>query len=301
MKIAVLMSTYNGERYIREQINSILAQQGNFTLDLWVRDDGSTDSTLQILQSYQEAGALQWYAGSNLKPAHSFWDLLLHCSGYDYYAFADQDDVWDPDKLACALQQLAGADCPAMYFANARLVDAQLAYLGRDVYRQKPRTDFYSLVCNGGILGCTMVLNASLAELIRQSPVPKKMVMHDAFVATTCAMFDGAFFYDHETRMDYRQHGNNVVGSKWTKWDALRDRIKTVTTPRRISIAEQAQSLITCFPQLSDPHKEAFLYQVAHYRDSLWNAAKLSLSKKPQFNGKNKEFTARLAMLFRNY
>lgn len=300
MKIAVLMSTYNGERYIREQIESILAQQGDFTLELWVRDDGSSDSTPQILQAYQEAGKLHWYAGSNLKPAHSFWDLLLHCPGYDCYAFADQDDVWDADKVEKTVRPLMDAQCPAMYFANARLADGQLAYLGRNVYRQKPQTDFYSLVCSGGILGCTIGMNASLAKLIQHAPVPEKMIMHDAFAAAVCAMFDGAFFYDKEAHMDYRQHGNNVVGSKWTKWDAFKDRIKTITTASKVSIADQAASLLTCFPQLSDLEKKTFLQQVAHYRDSAWNALKLSASRKPHFNGKNKEITTRLAILLRN-
>lgn len=300
MKIAILMSSYNGEKYIRQQIDSILAQQCDFAFDLWVRDDGSHDSTPEILRSYQNAGKLQWYTGVNLKPAHSFWDLLLRCPGYDYYCFADQDDIWHTDKLQRAIEPLIGIEAPALYFANARLVDGALAYLGRNVYRQKPQTDFYSLVCNGGILGCTMALNASLAQLLQQAPVPEKMVMHDAFAAIVCAMFDGTIVYDEQAHMDYRQHGNNVVGSKWTKWDALKDRIKAITTPRKVSISQQAQSLLACFPQLSDADKKAFLLQVAHYRDSARNTLKLSLSRKPRFNGKNKELTARLAIMLRN-
>ena len=294
------MSSYNGEKYIRQQIDSILAQHCERPFDLWVRDDGSHDSTPEILQSYQIAGKLQWYTGENLRPAHSFWDLLLHCPGYDYYCFADQDDIWHTDKLQRAIDPLIGIENPALYFANARLVDGDLAYLGRNVYRQKPQTDFYSLVCNGGILGCTMALNAPLAQLLQQAPVPENMVMHDAFAAIVCAMFDGTIHYDEQAHMDYRQHGNNVVGSKWTKWDALKDRINTITTPQKVSISLQAQTLLTCFPQLSDPDKKAFLLQVAHYRDSAQNALKLSLSRKPRFNGKNKELTARLAILLRN-
>lgn len=300
MRVAILMSSFNGEKYIRQQIESIFAQQCDFAFDLWARDDGSQDSTPDILQAYQNDGKLQWYTGVNLKPAHSFWDLLLHCPGYDYYCFADQDDIWHTDKLQRSIQSLAGLTGPAMYFANARLVDGDLTYLGRDVYRQKPQTDFYSLVCNGGILGCTMALNAPLAQLLQQSSVPNKMVMHDAFAAIVCAMFDGTIIYDEQPHMDYRQHGNNVVGSKWTKWDALKDRIKAITTPRKISISQQAQSLLDCFPQLSDPDKKTFLFQVAHYRDSTCNALKLSLSRKPRFNGKNKELTARLAIMLRN-
>ena len=99
MRVAVLMSTYNGEKYIREQIDSILEQSGNFDLDLWVRDDGSKDSTQQILQEYAQQRKLHWYTGENLGAAHSFIDLVRKCKGYDYYAFADQDDYWMTNKI----------------------------------------------------------------------------------------------------------------------------------------------------------------------------------------------------------
>ncbi len=303
MRIAVLMSTYNGEKYIKEQIDSILAQKCDFPLDLWVRDDGSTDSTLQILQEYQNRGALQWYAGENLKPAHSFWDLLRHCPGYDFYAFADQDDVWHDNKVMTAvrtLMDISHNEKPALYFANARLVDGELSYLGRNVYKRTPHTDFYSLVCNGGILGCTICINAPLAQLVQNAPVPEHMIMHDAFVSVVCTMHDGIVHFDPEAYIDYRQHGNNVVGSKWNKMDALKDRIKTIRTPRKVSIADQSRSLLACFPDLQDNDKNAFLQQVAHYRDSQWKALRLSLSRKPKYNGKNMAVTAKLAILFRN-
>lgn len=300
MTVAVLMSTYNGENYIKEQIASILAQKGDFSLELWVRDDGSQDTTPQILQEYQTRGELRWYTGENLKPAHSFLDLLHHCPGYDFYAFADQDDVWHEDKLQKAICAIQNEDGPALSFANARLVDGALSFLGRNVYTRKPQTDFYSLVCSGGILGCTVCLNAKLAQLIQNAPVPASMIMHDAFVATVCAMHDGLIAFDPEAHMDYRQHGNNVVGSKWTKLDALKDRINTIRTAKPVSIADQAASLLVCYPHLTDPDKKAFLQQVAHYRDSRWRAMGLSVSRKPRYNGKNMAVTARLAILLRN-
>ena len=76
MRVAVLMSTYNGENYMKEQIESILNQRGNFELDLWVRDDGSTDATKKILMQYEIEKKLHWYEGRNLKPALSFMDLI---------------------------------------------------------------------------------------------------------------------------------------------------------------------------------------------------------------------------------
>lgn len=81
MKAAVLMSTYNGARFIREQLDSILDQTGEFELDLWVRDDGSTDGTKDILNDYESRGLLRWYTGENLGPAQSFLDLVRQHSG----------------------------------------------------------------------------------------------------------------------------------------------------------------------------------------------------------------------------
>lgn len=98
MKAAVLMSTYNGARFIREQLDSILDQTGEFELDLWVRDDGSTDGTKDILNDYESRGLLRWYTGENLGPAQSFLDLVRRTLGYDWYAFADQDDFWMPEN-----------------------------------------------------------------------------------------------------------------------------------------------------------------------------------------------------------
>ena len=163
MKVAVLMSTYNGEKYLEEQIDSILNQSGEFHVDLWVRDDGSSDSTKDILEQYRNDGKLQWYTGDNLKSAHSFFDLIKKSRGYDYYAFADQDDYWLENKLKAGIIQLESITNAALYCCNAELVNQNLYSLGRTVYRQTPKTDFYTLSCAGGLLGCTMIFNKKLA------------------------------------------------------------------------------------------------------------------------------------------
>ena len=99
MKVLVLMSTYNGEKYLREQIDSILGQRG-VEVSLLVRDDGSTDATLTTLDEYKESGRLDYYCGNNLGPARSFMHLLQNAPASDFYAFSDQDDKWMDDKLS---------------------------------------------------------------------------------------------------------------------------------------------------------------------------------------------------------
>lgn len=298
MRLAVLLSSYNGEKFIKEQIDSILCQQGEFSLDLIVRDDGSTDATREILQEYADAGKLRWYTGENLKPAQSFLHLLQNAPGYDYYAFADQDDHWYPDKLQAALASVQDSNGPAIACANARLVDGELNPLGRNVYQRTPRTDFYSLLVGSNIIGCTMVFNAEMARLVQEKPAPKEIFMHDSYLLQLCALQGGTIVYDETPHMDYRQHGGNVVGAKWTKWDALRDRIHRITKPNKVSIATQAKSLVELYPGEGD--KGLFLQQVAAYRQSFFGAVKLACSRKPKFNGRNMELTIRLAILLRN-
>ncbi len=300
MKAVVLMSTYNGEKYIREQLDSILAQQGAFEVNICVRDDGSSDGTCRILQEYADAGKLQWYTGRNLRSARSFFDLVQHCRGYDYYAFADQDDYWHPDKLKEAIAALEDKKCPAIYCANARLVDSNGADLGRNVYNRVPHCDFYSVVCGGNIMGCTMVFNDSLARLIQENPVPEHMIMHDSIILSICTLHDGVIVFDEKPYMDYRQHGSNVVGAQWTKWDALKDRLERITKPQEISIAQQAESVLAAYPDSQNTEKRKFLQRVAAYRKSFGSAISLSCSRKPKFNGVNMAITMRLAILFRN-
>ena len=298
MRIAILMSTYNGEKYIRQQIESVLAQQGDFTLDLWVRDDGSSDGTLQILQAYQDAGKLRWYAGENLKPAHSFWDLLLHCEGYDYYAFADQDDVWLPGKLQAAVASIADKCGPALACANAELVDADLKSLGRNVYLDPPPMDLETLSIAGGILGCTMVVNRALAQLVQSRPVPDVMVMHDFYIALVCRLAGGNLQFDMTPRMLYRQHGNNVVGASKNKLSALADRLHTVTKRAKVSVCRQAQTLLKQYPDLGTQAQRKWLKRLAN--PTLANRAAIACSQKTHYPSMNKAITLRLAVFLGN-
>ena len=93
MKITILLSSYNGEKYIEEQLNSIFNQTYD-NISILVRDDNSKDGTVKILEKYAAQGKLKWYSGENLGCAKSFWDLLCNFGESDYYAFCDQYDVW---------------------------------------------------------------------------------------------------------------------------------------------------------------------------------------------------------------
>jgi len=300
MKVAVLMSTYNGEKYIREQIDSILQQSGPFKVDLWVRDDGSTDSTHTILEEYRKKGQLNWYTGENLGPAKSFLELIRNCKDYDYYAFADQDDYWMEGKIAAGVKALEGNLLPAMYFANAELVNSNLESLGRLVYKKKPATDFETIVCSGGVLGCTIVFNHRLAELIQQKELPEKIRMHDYYLACVCTAVSGKIIYDDSAYLKYRQHESNVQGVKANKLAALKSRWAMISKREKVSVADQASTILNLYREEIDLNASRWLERVSVYRDSLAKRIAMACNLKMRCPRANIELTIRLSMLLGN-
>lgn len=300
MKAVVLMSSYNGENYIREQIDSVLAQKGDFSLDIIVRDDGSKDGTLDILREYEKAGKLRWYNGENLGPEKSFIDLVKHSGDYDYYSFCDQDDYWLPEKISLAIENLGESKSPALYFSNAMLVDSELNSLGRNVYKTSPRLDFKTLCCAGGILGCTTVFNNALADFIKSKPIPEKMVMHDFYVDELCLAVGGSIVYDSTPTMKYRQHSNNVVGVSSGIMGKIKNRFGSVTKAPKVSISEQAESLLKNHRDDIADDKVLWLERIADYRKEFFSRLKLCFSTKTKYINRNMGLKLRLSILLGN-
>ena len=171
MKVLVLMSTYNGERYLKEQILSIINQ--NFdNISILVRDDGSTDSTIKILESFKkEYGNIDYYKGDmNVGPAQSFLQLINKAPlEYDYYFLSDQDDFWMPDKVHNAIDCMQGCCSAAMYYSATELVDQNLQHIGYN-FRQ-PRFSkslVYSFLKGSLISGCTICINKPLISMLKK-------------------------------------------------------------------------------------------------------------------------------------
>lgn len=298
MKIAVLMSTYNGEKYLEEQLDSILKQ--DIDVDIIIRDDGSTDGTIKILKKYESTGKLNWYQGNNLGPAKSFIDVLKKADAYDFYAFADQDDYWYESKIRRGVNMIKDLHGMCMYYSNASTVDENRVKLGRNVYNKSPKTDICTLTCAGGILGCTMIINQELANKIRNYKFPEKIVMHDFYISLICAIYNGTIVYDNRNGLDYRQHGNNVVGVDSGILDKIKGRIRTIITKPNVSIAEQAMSIIDVYENEIDGDIKEWLEKVATYRNSISRRIALAMTGKTSYVNFNKAFTLRMAILLGN-
>jgi glycosyltransferase involved in cell wall biosynthesis len=214
-RVQVLLATYNGRNYLSELLDSVFVQDG-VDVEVLARDDGSSDGTWEVLADYARRQALVAHAGSHLGVVPGYFWLLQHASPTaDYIALADQDDVWLPDKLSRAIALLGAPDdaTPAMYCSRLTLVRADLRVLARSEGAPRGPSFENSLVQNIAP-GCTIVLNrAAHTELLRG--LPRSAAMHDWWIYQVIAGL-GRVVYDDESRILYRQHGDNVVGAAHT-------------------------------------------------------------------------------------
>jgi glycosyltransferase involved in cell wall biosynthesis len=211
--VLILMSSYNGEIYINEQIESILAQTG-VNIKLLIRDDGSKDSTVEIINEYtKQYSCIELYQGGNLGPALSFFDLIVHAPDYDYYAFSDQDDVWEKDKIQQAIGKISSTqEIPSLYISRAKLFDAELNEIAYRYKKFKVKL-FKEAVLNNNATGCTMVFNYKLMEKLKIY-VPRVNVMHDHWTYLLNLAIEGFTYADENSYIKYRQHSNNAIGGR---------------------------------------------------------------------------------------
>lgn len=232
MKIIVLMSTYNGARYLREQIDSILAQDicPGARLELLVRDDGSSDATTEILNEYQAENKLTWYSGPNLRPEKSFWHLLQNAPEADFYAFCDQDDYWHPDKLSQAVKMLTAAgdpSLPLLYCSAFTATDENRNPIAVEKNPLNRYTDYAHALIYSTAPGCTFVFNhAARTGAMDYDMEQNQVVIHDWLIHKIVTILGGRMVYDPNPHIDYRQHGNNAIGVHATGLGDFTARVK---------------------------------------------------------------------------
>lgn len=213
-KICVIISTYNGSKYLDELLCSV-CNQTYVDLEIWARDDGSTDETKNILEKYS-GEKFKWICdGDNLGPATSFLKALKTAPQADYYAFCDQDDVWDQDKLSSAISMIENCndyDCsrPIMYYSNVEVVDEKLSHIKLSDYNV-PFNDLNYTLFHSTAAGCTIVMNRKLRDLLNQY-MPSYISMHDSWTHKVCLALNGIVLFDKKAHIKYRQHQNNQVG-----------------------------------------------------------------------------------------
>jgi len=201
MKVSVCMAVYNGEKFIREQIDSILPQLGP-TDELIVSDDGSKDRTLEIISSYQDA-RITILKSNSKNIIKNFENALSHAKG-DYIFLSDQDDIWRETKITDCLLHLNSND---LVFSNLEVFsddirDTKLLYIDN-----KKRTGIFNNIIKNNYIGATMAFNRNILK--KALPFPKGIYMHDIWLAMVAEIIGKTYFID-KPLIYYRRHSENA-------------------------------------------------------------------------------------------
>lgn len=291
--VIVLLSTFNGERYLKEQLSSLFLQE-NVDVSILVRDDGSTDNTCTILDS--EKCNLSWYKGENKGPAFSFWELLCKAPESSYYSFCDQDDVWDKDKLETAISFLSKSNGkPALYFCQTRLVDSELKDIG--TLELSPLLTFEEALIYHFVTGCTMVINDALRRILIEY-TPKYMRMHDLWIYLVAQAIDADIYFDKKSHIAYRQHDNNVIGMNNSALFNLKKRIKRILKNECIRY-RLAKELLNGYEKRIPLNKLKELKLITNYKNGIIPWFRLLFTKKFKCGSLSINISSKLAIFLR--
>lgn len=246
--IGIIMATYNGEKYLKEQIESILSN----TCTEWhlsIYDDGSTDHTFSIIKEYEKKypDKITGYKNKeNLGVKHNFLNAIKN-EAYEYVMFCDQDDVWLPDKIGITYQKMLEAQnknpsIPITIFTDAKLVDEKLNVLYNSYFRTSnldvKKVDLSHILMENKLIGCTVMINK---EVIQNLKIPVSLRMHDWWIAILTSSFGKIEFLDQPTIL-YRQHAANVIGGQ-DKVSYIKNRLSSLKKQKEVLRLTQDQAM----------------------------------------------------------
>tara|TARA_B100001093_G_scaffold486540_1_gene521950 strand:+ start:5325 stop:6266 length:942 start_codon:yes stop_codon:yes gene_type:complete len=217
MKIAVLMCTKNGSRFIVDQLESIKNQEfKNF--DIYISDNGSTDNTISYVKKFAstyDAINIFYIEGKDMHFANNFIFLAKNIEQkYDFYAFCDQDDVWSPNHISRGINELScfDKDLPLLHCSRTTLIDESGIKIGKSKkFLRKP--SFQNALVQSIAGGNTMIFNSSAYEILIKASIKSKIVSHDWLLYILVSGCNGKVVYDQESTVFYRQHDKNLIGS----------------------------------------------------------------------------------------
>ena len=271
MKVNILMSTYNGQQFLAEQIRSI--QEQSYTdWTLFIRDDGSSDNTKEILKDFERQDSRIYLIDSdksdNLGVIKSFHKLVNHDRA-DYYFFSDQDDVWLPNKLELSLKEAQNylADLPLMVYMDLKVVNQDLKIMTESMVKSQSHhanTELVQELTENTVTGGVAMINHALAEMWQETD---DILMHDWYLALLASAFGNLVFIDQPGEL-YRQHSDNVLGArtlskrfkKWIRphilfavyWDLIKNSQKQASHLLQMPLSQSNRELIEAFVTIMD-------------------------------------------------
>jgi len=219
--VEILMSTYNGEKYLEEQLDSLFKQTYS-KIKVLIRDDGSKDNTVEIIKRYIKDYNIKLIEGKNIGVIASYFELIKKSdSNCNYFVFCDQDDYWETPKVEKAIERIkekeSKEEVGVAYCSNLKLVDKNLKFI-KYQYKKNLKPSFENAIVENIITGCTLVINKKLRDKVLKD-IDKinvnNILMHDWYIYIVASIV-GEVIYDKESYIKYRQHGNNVVGMEVT-------------------------------------------------------------------------------------
>lgn len=298
--ILVLMSTYNGAQYLDEQLSSIIAQK-NVKPHLLIRDDGSTDDTLRIIKDYQRIypNQVDLIEGSNIGWKKSFFTLSeyasKHYTTYDYFSYADQDDIWLPDKLSRAIERLSSLPPGLQLYCSNLYYYRDSINLGK-VHPKPVKPTFKNCLIRNYAAGCTIVINDLLLNtMVKQSPNPG--IAYDYWlylIATLC----GHLIADSDSFILYRQHRNNQIGIKRKFSEIWKRRLTSFSSLISDRAKENlAIELLNLYGHTMSPEARKAVEKLAYYRNSFSQRLALLLDNGYTFNKPDSDFWLKLRII----
>lgn len=279
-KVLVLVATYNGEKYLREQLDSIINQKG-VKVDIKVADDCSTDSTKYILEEYKNKYSnFDYYVNEKNKHfTYNFIDLLFSVKDtkYDYYAFADQDDYWLENKLYNAICKIEekNSNKGCLYCSNLKLADENLVEYGIQENKSILKTKKHSYLVSNIATGCTIVFDYAMF-LKATKYYPENIYLHDYWIFLI-AVYTADYIYDINSYILYRQHSSQMIGSNKKFFN--KNKLKNFVNPKHPTSILLKQFLNSYGKELSDEDYK-YVSIAANYNAGFKNKMKLLFSNK---------------------
>jgi glycosyltransferase involved in cell wall biosynthesis len=261
---ALLLATYNGSFFLKSFLDSVFSQ--TLRPEIFVRDDGSDDTTVDLLLPRADQLTLVNDHLGNVGIVENF-NILANVANTDYLAFADQDDIWEPDKLAVQMELMRqmerkfGADMPLLVHSDLAVCDEHRCVIDSSLWRFQrldPRVrSFARLLVQNNVTGCTVLINKPLKDLA--FPVPEGAIMHDWWLAIVAAAF-GRIGYVSRPLVRYRQHQGNELGAVRSDLYGAMKRFKKTDQQRSLRAAQhQAQLFCDRFSGRCDMTDELHL------------------------------------------
>lgn len=268
--VSIVMATYNGSKYVEEQVKSILGSTYN-NFDLFIYDDGSKDDTVRILTecAKDNQDRVHFYQNEkNLGFIKNFLNGICRTTS-NYVMLCDQDDIWKPDKIEVTLKRMKqmeathGSEVPIAVFTDTTVIDNELKVLNQSFYKtghlDTKKVDLSHQLMENKLIGCTVMINASLRKILQSKGLPEQARYHDWWIGLIAASM-GRISYIDKATMLYRQHGNNVVGNmSFTSY--IKNRILSISKQRETILAsmKQASEFYELYKEFLNPESKEII------------------------------------------